>query len=187
MWSKIAEVCVTICTLFSCFCLCLSCDENKMKTQLEQLRSKTVQIPYDEMLWLSDTGYSYGVKQKQTEYTMVIYVDSSECTPCAFKTLYAWNSILDVEKEKSLKFIFIVDAKNSNLLDIQNMYNSSMLVHEIFVDTSGIFAYKNSHIPENKLFHSFLLNDRQEVVFVGAPIHGEKMKRLFYKRIEHSY
>jgi len=54
----------------------------------------------------------------------------------------------------------------------------------VYLDTCNAFRRANPHIPDNPLFHTFLLNDEDSVLLVGDPFKNEKMERLFLKVIE---
>lgn len=54
----------------------------------------------------------------------------------------------------------------------------------VYLDTCNAFRRANPHIPDNPLFHTFVLNEQDSVVLVGDPFKNEKMERLLLKVIE---
>jgi hypothetical protein len=46
------------------------------------------------------------------------------------------------------------------------------------------FRRANPHIPDDPLFHTFVLNEQDSVVLVGDPFKNEKMEKLLLKVIE---
>ena len=46
-----------------------------------------------------------------------------------------------------------------------------------------LFYIINPHIPDNEMFHTFVINNEGKVLMVGNPFANEKMEALFKKVI----
>lgn len=42
----------------------------------------------------------------------------------------------------------------------------------------------NPHLPKNKALHTFLLDENNNVILVGNPLHNKKIEKIFYKIVE---
>ena len=52
------------------------------------------------------------------------------------------------------------------------------------IDSSDIFIKKNPHIPLKGVYHTFLLDENNNVILIGNPINNKKINRLFQKLIK---
>ena len=42
----------------------------------------------------------------------------------------------------------------------------------------------NPHLPKNKALHTFLLDENNNVILVGDPLHNKKIEEMFYKIVK---
>ena len=59
-----------------------------------------------------------------------------------------------------------------------------MIRGTVYLDTCNAFLQANPHVPENTLFHTFVLDEKDKVVLIGDPFKNKKMERLLLKVIE---
>ncbi len=57
------------------------------------------------------------------------------------------------------------------------------LRNAIYIDTCNAFLDANPQIPDNEMFHTFVINKDGKVLMVGNPFANEKMEALFKKVI----
>lgn len=67
---------------------------------------------------------------------------------------------------------------------VESMITNIMFDYPILLDTIGEFKMLNPHLPQNTLLHSFLLNEKNEVILVGNPSQNKKIQELFYQLVE---
>lgn len=133
------------------------------------------------------TLYKYGVEMKDATkrhsmYTQVVFVDSATCSSCFWKQMPRWQSIIDSVKHHSidLSFLFVFHVKNRNKKAfIEAMQHDTLFRHPIYLDTAGVFLKHNPIISQNKLLHSFLVNQENHVVLVGCPIQNRRIRDIF--------
>lgn len=63
------------------------------------------------------------------------------------------------------------------------MKNNS-LDYPVLLDTLGEFEKLNPHLPKNKALHTFLLDENNNVILVGNPLHNKKIEEMFNKIVE---
>lgn len=56
--------------------------------------------------------------------------------------------------------------------------------YPILLDSLGEFERLNPHLPQNKALHTFLLDENNNVLLVGNPLHNKKIEEMFYKVVE---
>ena len=64
------------------------------------------------------------------------------------------------------------------------LIKNSRFNYPIILDTLGQFAKLNPHLPKNKALHTFLLDENNNVILVGNPLHNKKIKEMFYRIVE---
>ena len=64
------------------------------------------------------------------------------------------------------------------------LIKNSRFNYPIILDTLGHFAKLNPHLPKNKALHTFLLDENNNVILVGNPLHNKKIKEMFYRIVE---
>ena len=59
-----------------------------------------------------------------------------------------------------------------------------MFDYPILLDTLREFEKLNPHLPKNRALHTFLLDENNNVILVGNPLHNKKIEEMFYKIVE---
>lgn len=95
-----------------------------------------------------------------------------------------WNPLIMEARAKGvdINYIFIVAPKPSEMDDINLELGVTDLQSSVYIDTSYEFRKLNPSMPIDNKYHSFLLGENNEILFVGSPIKNEKVKNI-YKRI----
>ena len=52
------------------------------------------------------------------------------------------------------------------------------------MDTLGIFERSNPHLPHTHMFHTFIQDENNNVLFVGNPLDNEKIEEMFWQIVE---
>ena len=67
---------------------------------------------------------------------------------------------------------------------VQQTIADYRLQFPVLLDTAGIFERSNPQLPENPVFHTFLLDRDNRVVLVGSPLGNPKMWELYKSTID---
>ena len=178
--------------LFKCFLLCVlvcSCSSNNdVKKQLEKMHGSSVHIPLDSMLCWHPSDEDYSSSRADSKWTLVVYADTSDCSTCYLEHLQLWNDFVKMEKDHEgiIRFLFIIEARAGEAKGLYKQMGLTNLKHSIYVDGNKSFSRNNPQIPSSKLCHTFLLNDKNEVVLVGSPVYNEKIEAIFKRKVEES-
>lgn len=164
-------------SLFFTLCSCNTTSQ-KLLEEMTLLQSKPINCGQNELI-------HYDTLQK--EIKCIVYSDSVSCTPCAINKMYLWNSFLDYSKSYNgqLNFYFIFCPARKDFQEMKlALIKNSRFNYPIILDTLGQFAKLNPHLPKNKALHTFLLDENNNVILVGNPLHNKKIKEMFYRIVE---
>lgn len=175
---------VAIISMLVLFVSINSC-ENDNEHCLFKMMGQTIVINKDSMLYIPTDYIVNRCEQRETEYKCIYYVDSSQCLSCVFKHLSEWNSILkDYSIEKKLvDFIFIFQMPSESIKKCKKLYKMSGFINPIYIDTLNCFIKDNAFIPEEDLYHTFLLDENNEIILVGNPAKNLNINKLFQETI----
>jgi hypothetical protein len=62
--------------------------------------------------------------------------------------------------------------------------NNNSIKTIAYIDINKDFIRKNSFIPKDSKFHTFLLNKQNKIVYVGNPLASDKAWALFTEILE---
>ncbi len=153
-------------------------EKEQVKDKIEQMKSRPIELCLNQMECRRNP-----VKSLDKKYTMVVYVDSSECSPCALSKLRFWNPLIAEAKKKQvdINYVFILAAKKEEMEDIDMELEITDLQSSIYLDTAFVFRGVNSVIPTERQYHSFLLDKNSNVILVGSPIEKDNLKGIYNK------
>lgn len=125
------------------------------------------------------------VERNESAYKLVVFTDSTQCSSCFIGHLSIWNDLLEWEDSGLLDFIFIVEPKFGEHQRIAELLHSSILNHSVYLDTYNSFRLSNPQLPQNSIYHTFLLDNDNHVVIVGDPVRNAKIKDMMEMVINH--
>lgn len=173
MKGLITSLCTVLVFLASC-----TNNEKEIRALVTSFESQPVEIPYSllervECIPEQDTIVTRG------SFRFVTYVDSAECLSCSFHQLtnneqkVIGNSFMD-----SIKMEYIVCVPKSERKSVYINLCNSRLHGCVYFDYAGVTVKENPLLDKSSLLHSFVLNNRNEVVLVGNPFGNEKLYEL---------
>lgn len=173
----------------SLYCLLLliffSCSQRKNKEEIARLlgewQGKEILFP-DNIIFTRYLTDTLDYQLPQSEYKMLIYVDSSGCTSCKLQ-LSRWKELkayADSVTNFEIPFIFFIHSKD--YAEILYLLRVSEYDSPVCIDINDELN-KLNHFPSNSHFQTFLLNSENKVVMIGNPVHNVAIKQLFLKII----
>ncbi|MCQ2076035.1 MAG: hypothetical protein MJZ20_03235 [Bacteroidaceae bacterium] len=144
------------------------------------MQQQKVHIPIDSMQCLRSSPH-FG----EEKYRFIQYLDSSTCVPCAIRQLSTWSPIIQEFNDNGnlISLYIIVETKEPQLIEKLEIYSPNKRTN-VYVDTMNVFKRMNPNIPEETVFHQFLLNNEGSVILVGDPVSNEKIFDLINKTIQ---
>ena len=119
----------------------------------------------------------------QAKKKIVVYVDSTGCTSCKLQ-LPEWKKIIQTMDSlcpSELQFLFYFTPKEKQ--DIQRLLLENRFDFPICIDKWDSINIINK-FPKNANFHTFLCNEKNEVMAIGNPVHNLKVRELYLKIIQ---
>ena len=165
------------------FLLLSSCNQfnRKMKNDMEQFHCSVINIPIEQMSrfegCVTDSLVNYS-----GEYRLIVFADSTECSPCAIKYLYSWEPIIDTLMENSCyrETIFIFAPPKADCSIVEAELKQKKFKFPTYLDKCNSFAKANKNIPSNRNMHTFLVDQSGKVVLVGNPLTNGNIRQLLY-------
>lgn len=165
-----------------------ACNNNAaVKDTLKDFIGTEVHLPLETMRSMKNGKDTIFTRHTASTYKEIVFVDSSICTSCMYKYLYKWNPIIEeaMEKPYNVEFLFILHpAKASRIGLYHEMMQPHIFSKIVFIDTLGVFAGSNPSIPDENIYHSFLLDKENRVVMVGDPTRNQKLHDLFFSKLK---
>lgn len=162
--------------------LSVSCSnsQNDMKDAIVAFRQKQIILP-EELVKVENRNISKSILE-QAEVKMVIYYDSLECSSCKVSHLKEMQYLYELSDKLPMLEVYTIFSPLQQEYD-QTMVDLMMLnfPYPIYVDNTCSFEKNNPDFPEDKRFHSFLLDKTGHPVFVGNPTASDKLWDLFLK------
>lgn len=159
--------------------------ERQFTKEIKKLQSRAIQLPSKGLIMQLGTELrKINVNEKGLK--LVVYADSVGCTTCAINHIDSWERFVNYAKQfnDQLKFYFIFSPMKEELRRTQLMIANTIFDYPILLDTLGEFEKLNPHLPKNRAFHVFLLDENNNVILVGSPMHNKKIEEMFYKIVE---
>lgn len=158
-------------------------NESKINKDILKLMSNPISLPCNATITVN--GKDSLIKDYfESNYKMIIYTDSLECTSCEISNMRLWKPFLtyaDSLKGK-LNFYFIFSTSKSKSVRYALMNNSFRF--PALIDEKGEFEKLNPHLPSNKTMHTFLLDDNNNVIMIGNPLYNNGIEKLFYQEMQ---
>lgn len=165
------------------------CDsqDNSIKEALQKMQSHPINFCLDKMQCRIQAVDTMIVDSVKPDLRFVVYVDSSECSPCALDRMYMWNDLIDEAERYAgrLRYVFIVAPKSTeSLMDIYLSIEYSGLKSYLYVDTAYSFRTANIDFPEDNRFHKFILNKNDSIIFVGNPLKSKELEDIYNRTVK---
>ena len=160
-------------------------EQKEKETQIVQLVNEWQgkQIVFPESItftrYLTDTT-DYQIPN--SEYKVLIYVDSIGCTSCKLQ-LPKWKELIeytDSITQWKIPFLFFFHSKNYK--EIRYLLKRDGFDRPVCIDMDDQLNKLNK-FPADIVFQTFLLDKNNKVAVLGNPVHNTAVKDLYLKQI----
>ena len=176
------------CLKIVCYCIVSiflsSCKNDEIEKQMEMLYGSTISFPSEGMIKKDCSLYHEEVSDSCTK--LVKYVEVFDCSDCQINQLSLFNNdTFNSGLSKRISIVYIVATPTGmNTYELYSKLCEKRIRGTVYLDTCNAFLQANPHVPENTLFHTFVLDEKDKVVLIGDPFKNKKMERLLLKVIE---
>ncbi|MCS2891204.1 DUF1573 domain-containing protein [Parabacteroides faecis] len=118
----------------------------------------------------------------QSDYKVLIYVDSIGCTSCKLQ-LHKWKQLIeytDSATQGKVPFLFFFHPKDAK--EIRYLLKRDGFSRPVYIDLEDQLNKLNK-FPANMTFQTFLLDKDNKVAVLGNPINNTAVKDLYLKQI----
>lgn len=167
-----------------------SCGQIQQKKEIRNtfynMRTHSVKLNLDRMEYCVPDNDKQRADTLAADLKLIIYVDSSNCSPCIINRMYKWNYLIDKAREchNAVNFIFIFDPKEEQVEDAHLAVESSGLKNRIYLDTAHVFIHENEFIPKEEMFHTFLVDKNGRIIMIGNPQANKNVEKIFLNTIK---
>ena len=161
---------------------CRDQEKEDLTRLVQEWQGKEILFPKNAVFtrFLKDT---VDYKIPESEYKILLYVDSVGCTSCKFQ-LNRWvdfihqvDSITDID----IPVLFFLQMKDrKEMLSILRRENFNV---PVCIDRDGAID-KLNHFPKNSSFHAFLLDRDNRVLVIGNPVMNLSVQDLYIQEIK---
>ncbi|WP_102407836.1 DUF1573 domain-containing protein [Parabacteroides bouchesdurhonensis] len=176
--------CLNVILLLTVCFLSISCKDKK-KEEITQLvtnwQDKEIIFPSNMVFtrYMIDT-IDYQIPQ--SNYKVLIYVDSIGCASCKLQ-LPRWKEFIaqiDSLTNSQVPFLFFLHPKDYK--EIRYILRRDGFDFPVCIDTEDALNKQNK-FPANITFQTFLLDKDNKVVVIGNPVHNIAVKDLYLKQL----
>ena len=159
------------------------CSNHKIRHELRAFQRSEVSLSF-ELERVLDRNI--GIESPGSgAVSMVMYYDSTECSQCRINHLSDCLPLYELaDSIGTFRIVTIFAPRQEEYDEVMASLMKQDFPYPIYVDFDGSFRKANRCIPEDKRFHSFLLDRDGHPVFVGNPVSSEKMHELFKRALE---
>jgi hypothetical protein len=112
---------------------------------------------------------------QDNNYTIILYLDSTECSPCTLKPLIKWKLHKVETKKYKLDFLLVYNGDESEIRESMNFFD---LDFPCILDENKDFF--NANIMNfNHSTYALVIDKHYKVVFTGIPFIDEKRWNKF--------
>lgn len=160
---------------------CKETDKERITRIMLEWQGREVQFP-SKMTFTKFGLDTVDYHIPQSEYKILVYVDSLGCTNCKLQ-LSKWKefiSTLDSVAGGSVPVLFFFQS--DNLQEINHITRNNRFDLPVCIDSKGEFNNLNN-FSNDPLFQTFLLDKDNRVKVIGNPIHNLNVKDLYLSTI----
>ncbi len=114
--------------------------------------------------------------------SIVIYYDLSDCLPCKSKEFSLWLPFLNEIRNDSMPINIIPICASCDDTFIYALYKSNDINIPCIWDNRKEFEKYNT-LPNNPLYHTFLLDENNKILLMGTPLYNPKLWQNYKKII----
>ena len=167
--------------LLSILFLLTSCKEEEVARLVQEWQGKEIVFPKNITFtrFVTDT-VDYQIPQ--SDYKVLIYVDSTGCTSCKLQ-LPKWKELIaytDSVTGNNIPFLFFFQSKDDK--ELRYILKRDNFNRPVCIDRNSELD-KLNRFPQNITFQTFLLDKKNRIVVIGNPIHNLAVKDLYLKQI----
>lgn len=166
--------------LIALMCSC----SNSVKKELILLQSRPIIFPKNAKFSINGRDTTI-LNYFKSDIKVVVYADATACASCEVRYLELWKPYIDKARNtESLSYCFILAPEKKDSLSILASLKAYPIDHPVLLDYNQEFINLNTHLPQNKNFHTLVLDRDNTTVLVGNPIFNQNIRNMYKSTID---
>ena len=161
----------------------VSCHNGRIDKEIEKFYESKISFPTKRII--KKDCCLYHDQMSDSSFILVKYIEVDNCFDCKINQLAQFDYETYITGlSKKIPVVYLVNSPKE--IDTSELYHklcAKRIRGTIYLDTCNAFMEANPHIPDNPLFHTFLLNEKNKVILIGDPFVNKKMNSLLEKVI----
>ena len=175
------HISILIITLLSVLSACQDRNKQEITQIIKEWQGKEIVFPENPTFTqFGNDTIPYQIPE--SEYKIVLYVDSVGCTSCILQ-LHKWKSLIkevDSLSGGTVPVLFFFHPKKTR--EITYLLKRDDITIPVCIDKEDNFNTINN-FPANQSYQCFLLDKDNKVVFIGNPVHNTRVKDMYLSQI----
>lgn len=171
-----------LCSLSSC-----SQSNRHIRKGVECIFNCTIALP-DTMIMICDgEKHIVSTHQYNCAHKLLFYYSPQECSTCAVSSLSEFEPLFRLDsKLKDFRLIVLFIPKPEDLHTLIEKLENKKYPNPVFIDYRDDFTKLNPSLPEDRIFHSILIDGSGNPLLVGNPLYSDSLWRMFTNIINYT-
>lgn len=115
---------------------------------------------------------------------LIMFADSTMCSGCFIGKLAEYFEVNDTILFRHFQLLVVMHPKSGYQDEVILRLQHEKFPFWCIVDSHGEFIKNNQNIPDNKLLHTFTIDEENRIILVGDPKGNNRIMNLLIKTIE---
>lgn len=117
----------------------------------------------------------------QDNFLLILYLPHNDCNICTLKEYDIYKLYKKDFKARGIDILFI--GQETNKKETEKNFKDLSIPFPIIWDKDSSFL-KINQLPSNPIYHNFIIDKSNEVVWIGAPLYDSHMWEMFKKEFK---
>ena len=111
---------------------------------------------------------------------LIVFIDSTECTNCRISHFYDYSELFELsEKTGKFEVVLLLSSRKEKYQDTFHYVKGNRFPFPVYLDLENSYLAINKVIPADIRYHAVTVDGQGHVLFVGDPIRGNMLMKLF--------
>lgn len=158
------------------------CRQAKMARLAKTMMEHEIIIPDSLKLLNEDFIDESAMLETDGKYKLIVSIPKEQCTSCRISAHELLDSLLcSTTLSVFVPMVILDQPDETEIQTIKATIEKFRLEFPIYLDSSSGLFNLNPFIPDDEVFHSFLLDRSNRVILIGDPTTDYNMMKLYQK------
>lgn len=166
----------------------IACKNNKINSsEIKGFYGSHIELSLENMEKLTTLEPLYNPNMQNIACRVIVFRDTTACSTCEIMKLHEWEDLVrqyQIEKNINIDVTHIFSPSKQDYKKLKGTIKIMKSNIPVYIDTARVFTNQNICIPSNNLFHTFVIDEKNNVVIIGNILQNERIKNLFTEYID---